>query len=145
MPLSTRTRYALVGVAVGMATAGYIIVRLVEASGPQPTTLQLHNASPNPLTLTSLRLGGQPVLDQAARLPAAAGGGSDAAPQTDLRVVPLAPGRPVTAELQLQGQSAPLACTMEPRPVGACVARFTVTAASALACEFSCTAAEAPK
>jgi hypothetical protein len=141
MPVSSRTRYALVGVAVGLGCAGFIVHRLVQASGPQPTTLQFANGSARPIVVSSLRLGTEVVLSAETPFAAASGGAPSA--HFESRAVPLAPGRPVGASVQIAGAAGPVSCEPEPRPGGICVVKLTVTDSATAQCAFDCKSAEA--
>lgn len=136
MPVSPATRNALIGVAVGVGCAAFVVFRLVQASAPQPTTLRFWNDSATPVTVARLSLGPEVVLAAETTFPASSPAAP--APHFESRAVLLAPGRPVSAKVQLAGSSDARVCELEPRPHGDCIVTVALTGASAPRCEFTC-------
>lgn len=136
--MSPRHRNATLGLMVALSLSLYLIYRVIEASVPAPTTVQLVNASPAELRVDELRLKDQVVLSGPLRLPAS--GPATAGPPAEARSrsVELAAGLPLVLTVRLQGQATPLACELEPRPQGRCLIRARLTEASALQCSYDC-------
>lgn len=134
--MTPRKRNATLGLLVGVALSLYLIVRLILAAAPAPTSIKLTNLGSALVTVTDLSIGGKGVLQERVTLHPASAGAS--APESSSRVLDLAPGRPLEIRAHLTGPNPVAACSLTPRPQGVCFIRASFLANSELQCEYEC-------
>ena len=137
--MSPRTRNALIGLAVGLGCAAFIIVGVYQASAPSPTTVRIVNAGADAVVLRQLAVNDQVV--SSAEFAVAGVQGNAAPASFTARAVELSAGRPVAVTALLREAEA-LSCSLAPRPQGVCVVQAVFVAGAALECSYECAAAE---
>lgn len=142
MALSGRTRNALIGLAIGLGCAGFIILRLLQASAPQPTPVEIVNATPDVLHLDRVALGDGRVLGTRVDILGSVPGQRPTSFVSN--GVPVAPGRPIVLSAHVAGRAQALTCDMEPRPTGTCSAQMVLDGPDRARCDYQCQPAPPP-
>lgn len=134
--LTPRAIGAGLGLLAAAASCVFIIWRLIESAQPAPTTLQLFNATEQPVQVSAVQLSGQDVGTRGLTLSGKSPGGAEGAWSST--AVTLEPGRLVTVTLGAVGLRGMATCTLEPRPPGLCAVRARFKGTAELFCDYDC-------
>lgn len=136
--MSSRMIGAGIGLLVSAVCIYFILSRLLEAGVPMPTSVQLRNATAQPVSvdevaLSAQRLPGLPLTLAAAGLPFVS------------KPLPLPPGRPVSVSVRIGAAGATASCTLDARPRGSCVVDAAFDGGAGLQCAYDCKTAAPPQ
>lgn len=136
MSLMPRHLGATLGIVAAVASIGFIMVRLNEATAPVQTAVTLSSSSPTPVALESLQIEEQQALTRRWTLHAEPGSnGADGLS----RDVALRIGRPANIQATLSApQRTVLTCNLQPRPYGVCAVKVRFVTGANMECEYEC-------